>query len=162
MFTHTRVGRNEETFGVLKFRSMAAGTSHAIDADAEASAQLQASDFKLAADDPRITPVGRFIRKTSLDELPQLFNVIKGDMSVVGIRPIEPDEVALRPVRDQQIYKSRRPGMTGLWQVEGRSNIVADERIMLDRTYVQSWSVVRDLVIILRTPIALVRAVGAY
>lgn len=157
LFTQTRVGRSGETFTVLKFRTMEHGTHQAVlddEADFEA---YRSNDFKLAPDDERITSLGKFLRKSSLDELPQLVNVLRGDMSVVGIRPLLPDEVALRSDYDQELYRVLRPGMTGLWQVEGRSTVGKIDRIALDRRYVEDWSVGKDLWIIIRTPFAILK-----
>jgi undecaprenyl-phosphate galactose phosphotransferase len=106
-------------------------------------------NFKLK-NDPRITPIGQFLRKTSLDELPQLVNVIIGDMSLVGPRPIVADEMA-RYGEVLPLYLSVRPGLTGLWQTSGRSDCTYAERVALDEQYVRTWSLWNDMVIILRT-----------
>jgi lipopolysaccharide/colanic/teichoic acid biosynthesis glycosyltransferase len=157
LYTQTRVGRRERHFNVLKFRTMRRGTHTALLSDEQERERYRQNDFKLAADDPRITKAGRVLRKTSLDELPQLVNVFWGDMSIVGIRPLLPDELELRPEHDQTLYRSLRPGMTGLWQVEGRSRVDQADRIALDRRYVEQWSVWNDVKILLRTPWALVK-----
>jgi lipopolysaccharide/colanic/teichoic acid biosynthesis glycosyltransferase len=116
--------------------------------------------FKLE-DDPRITPVGKFIRKTSLDELPNLFNVIRGEMSLVGTRPPTPDEVALYADWHYQRLKTI-PGITGLWQVSGRSEVPFDEVVLLDIYYIENWTIRLDIEILLRTiPHVLMRE-GAY
>ena len=157
LFRQQRVGRNGELFSVLKFRSMRDGT-HAEVVNCEIAKQAyRDNDFKLPPDDPRITLIGKILRKTSLDELPQLFNVIRGDMSIVGVRPLLAEEIALRPVRDRQLYGLMRPGMTGLWQVEGRSTVGKTERVALDRRYLEEWSLWTDVKIALRTPFALLR-----
>jgi lipopolysaccharide/colanic/teichoic acid biosynthesis glycosyltransferase len=101
-------------------------------------------------DDPRITRIGRFLRVTSLDELPQLFNVIRGDMSLVGPRPIVEDEV-VRYADEIEHYAAVRPGITGLWQVSGRSDVDYDQRVKLDSRYVREWSFFGDLVILVKT-----------
>lgn len=162
LFRQLRVGKNGRPFVVLKFRTMRVGTITDLAEDESARAAYVGNDFKLTADDPRITGVGRVLRRTSLDELPQLVNVFFGDMSLVGIRPLLADELALRSEDDQQLYETMRPGMTGLWQVEGRSNVVFEDRVALDRRYVETWSLWNDAKIILRTPLALIRSGNAY
>lgn len=157
LFTQKRVGKNGRTFNVLKFRTMQAGTHTAIITDDAELARYQDNGFKVQPDDPRITSVGRVLRKSSLDEIPQLVNVFWGDMSIVGIRPLLPEELALRSERDQMLYRMLRPGMTGLWQVEGRSHVEQVDRVGLDRTYIESWSIGSDLWIMLRTPFALLK-----
>ena len=155
LFRQERVGRYGERFMVLKFRTMVTDAEATLRRDPVAFRRYQENDFKLDADDPRITTVGRFLRASSIDELPQLFNVLAGQMSVVGIRPLLPDELALRTQYDQMLYRRMNPGLTGRWQVAGRSSIQDDERIQLDREYVETWSVVEDVRLILRTPRAL-------
>lgn len=157
IFRQERVGQDGELFTVLKFRTMRNGTHHEVRNDPEALQQYIANDFKLDPSDPRITSIGRFLRKTSLDELPQLVNVLRGEMSIVGIRPLLADELALRSHYDQECYRLLKPGMTGLWQVEGRSQVAHDDRHELDRRYVETWSFWNDLKIILRTPAAVLR-----
>ena len=140
-----------------------------VDAD-ERLSQLLARDegakqewdthFKLK-DDPRITPLGLFLRKSSLDELPQLINVLKGDMSLVGPRPVIEEELTLygEYVAD---YLSARPGITGLWQVSGRNDLDYDERVTLDATYVRKWTHALDLRILLKTVLVVLTRRGAY
>jgi len=161
-FVQERVGRNSEVFRLVKFRTMREGTHLEVRDNAEMLAEYQANDFKLPADDPRITSIGRWLRRTSLDELPQLINVLRGEMSVVGVRPVLPDELALRPDYDQALYRTLRPGMTGLWQVEGRSSVQNDDRLHLDRRYLETWSLWGDAKILLRTPEALLRISHAH
>lgn len=156
-FKQQRVGVGGELFQVWKFRTMVDGTHHAILADEATRRAYEANDFKLPADDPRITRVGRLLRRTSLDELPQLINVVLGTMSIVGVRPLLPQELAQRPRYDQDLYKMLRPGMTGLWQVEGRSTVRSLDRLALDRSYLENWSVWADVKIAARTPFALLR-----
>jgi exopolysaccharide biosynthesis polyprenyl glycosylphosphotransferase len=159
-FRQERIGRGETTFMVWKFRSMRQ------DADAELQALLHAQDragqplFKVE-NDPRITGVGRFIRRYSLDELPQLFNVLAGDMSLVGPRPQRAEEVALY---DDEAARRllAKPGMTGLWQVSGRSDLPWSEAVRLDLYYVENWSFTFDLVLLWRTAFAVLRGAGAY
>ena len=158
-FRHGRIGVQGQSFGVWKFRSMV------VDA-AAAHQELVAADaggallFKLKAD-PRVTRVGAFIRRYSLDELPQLLNVLRGDMSLVGPRPQVADEVAMY---DDSAHRRLlvRPGMTGLWQVSGRSDLTLQESMRLDLYYVDNWSMIGDLVILAKTLRAVVRHDGAY
>lgn len=161
LFRQERVGKGGRTFNVLKFRSMSDGTHDEVLGSPELCAEYEANDFKLAGDDPRITTVGRFLRKTSLDELPQLFQVLSGKMSLVGIRPLLPQEVANRAEYDQHLYGLLRPGLTGLWQVEGRSAVEQEARIGLDRRFVEEWSVSSSAWILARTPKAVLKGVGA-
>ena len=159
LFRHTRVGRDGLPFGVLKFRSMV------VDAEQLRGALVGRSTsqsilFKMA-DDPRVTGPGRWIRRFSLDELPQLWNVVTGQMSLVGPRPPLPEEVAR--YEDDMLRRLRvRPGMTGLWQVSGRSDLSWDDSVRLDLYYVDNWSMVQDLAILARTFRAVVGSQGAY
>lgn len=148
-----------KTFRMLKFRTMVE------DAEQQLSSLLDASEgngvlFKIR-NDPRITRIGRFLRRYSIDELPQLWNVIKGDMSLVGPRPPLASEV-----RSYDRWVHRRllvkPGITGLWQVSGRSNLSWDDSVRLDLYYVENWSMTADLVIMWRTVRAVIRSDGAY
>jgi exopolysaccharide biosynthesis polyprenyl glycosylphosphotransferase len=160
LFRQTRVGRDGHLFECLKFRSMV------VDAEAQLGGVAHLQDdsehvlFK-AIRDPRITPVGRLIRRYSIDELPQLFNVIRGDMSLVGPRPALPAEVRRYEV-DVHRRLHVRPGLTGLWQVSGRSDLSWDDTVRLDLYYVDNWSIVQDLSIMLRTVEAVLRSRGAY
>lgn len=157
LFRQKRVGKDGTLFEIYKFRTMRPGTDTEVMQCAVQREQYKANGFKLSEDDPRITRVGRLLRKTSLDELPQLINVLRGEMSLVGIRPLLEDELADRPSYDQDCYRLFRPEMTGLWQVSGRSAVELDDRIELDRRYVEEWSLQGDLSILLRTPIAVLR-----
>lgn len=154
LYTHQRVGAGGVPFQMRKFRTMVVGTDREIQANPEQWAAFAANAFKLTADDPRITRVGRFLRKTSLDELPQLLDVIAGSMSLVGIRPVEPAQLATRSPDYQAMYRLRRPGITGLWQVEGRSSVDDAGRLRLDSEYMANWSVGLDLRLLMRTPFA--------
>lgn len=163
IFAHRRIGYGGATFPCLKIRSMV------VDSDARLRKLLEsdpvaaiewARDQKLRHD-PRITVLGRFLRKSSLDELPQLINVIVGDMSLVGPRPIVESEVP-RYGRYIQHYCSVRPGLTGLWQVSGRSNISYRRRVALDTLYCRSKSIKRDIAILGRTVPALLLSEGSY
>ena len=162
-YRHRRIGAGGRSFDCLKFRSMRTDANAVLQrllAEDERAAAEWAAHFKLK-NDPRITPVGRFLRKSSLDELPQLFNVVAGDMSLVGPRPIVEAE---KPYYREylQHYKSCRPGMTGLWQVSGRSDVGYGERVALDARYVERWSLALDITILARTPVAVVAGSGAY
>ncbi len=154
-FTQDRAGAGGSTFKIFKFRTMAADTSSSLNSDSADLEAFVANDFKLAGNDPRITPIGKFLRRTSLDEVPQLVNVLLGDMSIVGVRPLFPEQLGQRSAYDQNLYAYMRPGLTGRWQVAGRSNIRDHERIMLDRDYLENWSVAMDLRLIAQTPRAL-------
>ncbi len=112
-------------------------------------------------DDPRVTPLGKFLRRSSLDELPQLWNVLRGDMSFVGPRPIVPDEIR-RYADTFPLYRKVKPGITGLWQVSGRSNLDYQDRVLLDRFYIRHWSPWLDMYIVGKTFIALLSRAGAY
>ncbi len=154
-----RIGLNGRPFRMLKFRSMV------VDAEAQRSALMDANEgsgllFKLRSD-PRVTPVGRWMRRFSLDELPQLFNVLQGHMSVVGPRPPLPVEVA---EYTSELHRRLmvKPGITGLWQVSGRSDLSWEESVRLDLYYVENWSMVQDLMIALRTVRAVLSSHGAY
>ncbi|GHD81471.1 Undecaprenyl-phosphate galactose phosphotransferase WbaP/exopolysaccharide biosynthesis polyprenyl glycosylphosphotransferase [Salinibacterium amurskyense] len=158
-YSQVRVGRNLETFRMFKFRSMV------VDADqklADLTKENEGSGvlFKLK-NDPRVTRLGRFIRKYSLDEFPQLWNVLKGDMSLVGPRPPLPSEVlAYKGKVNRRMYI--KPGLTGMWQINGRSDLNWEDSMRLDLYYVENWSVVGDLVIMWRTFKVLINPVGAY
>jgi exopolysaccharide biosynthesis polyprenyl glycosylphosphotransferase len=159
VFRQTRVGLRGEEFDCLKFRSMV------LDAEARLAELMAANEgsgplFKMTHD-PRITRVGRFIRRFSLDELPQLWNALRGDMSLVGPRPALPTEVAQYD-SDTRRRLDVRPGLTGLWQVSGRSNLSWDDTVRLDLYYVDNWSMIQDLMILARTAKAVVGSSGAY
>lgn len=159
-YTQTRVGRRGKTFKMIKFRSMVVNSDKMKAELAEESGQKGRFIFKMK-NDPRITPVGKFIRKFSIDEFPQFLNVLRGDMSVVGPRPPLPEEVA----QYNQTYATRmlvKPGITGPWQVSGRSNLSEEESEALDVTYVQNWSMLGDVVLLFRTVGAVLTHKGAY
>ncbi|WP_156679500.1 sugar transferase [Sphingomonas profundi] len=161
-FAHERVGRDGRTFRCLKLRSMRPNAAemlrHILETDPAAAREWE-SNRKLR-DDPRIIPLGRFIRATSLDELPQLFNILRGEMSFVGPRPITSAEL-VRYGAGASHYLAVTPGLTGLWQVSGRSDIGYAERVALDVDYVETWSLYGDLKILLRTPRAVLAMAGA-
>lgn len=162
LFGHYRVGRNGRLFRCLKFRTMYRESeqmlAELLARDPEARAQWE-RDQKLV-DDPRITPVGHFLRRTSLDELPQLVNVLRGEMSLVGPRPITVAELT-RYGRVRWHYLSVTPGMTGLWQVSGRNNTSYEERVALDERYVERRTLGLDLWILMRTVRVVVLREGA-
>lgn len=152
IYRHRRVGFGGRTFYCLKFRTMVADSDAALQAHFErnpAAAEEWRRTRKLAVD-PRITRLGFFLRKTSLDELPQLLNILAGDMSCVGPRPVVSDELELYGERVRE-YFAARPGITGLWQISGRSLMSYEERTLLDAKYVKEWSLGKDLIIVLRT-----------
>ena len=159
-YTQTRVGRRDKPFKMIKFRSMVVNADKMKAELAKETGQDGRFIFKMK-DDPRVTKVGKFIRKFSIDEFPQFLNVLKGDMSVVGPRPPLPEEVA----QYNQTYATRmlvKPGITGPWQVSGRSNLSKEESESLDVSYVQNWSMLGDIVLLFRTVGAVVTHKGAY
>ena len=152
IFAHTRVGRHGQLFPCYKFRTMVANSAavlaELLARDPVARAEW-ARDRKLRCD-PRITGLGRLLRKTSLDELPQLLNVVRGEMSLVGPRPVVPDELEL--YGEARIYYLQvRPGLTGLWQISGRNDIDYERRVSLDAWYVRNWTLWYDILILFRT-----------
>ena len=163
IFKHRRVGRNGKEFNCYKFRSMCVNSKevleHLLATDPEAKAEWD-KEFKLK-NDPRITKSGAFLRKTSLDELPQLWNVLKGEMSLVGPRPIVQAEVP-RYGKYIKEYYSVLPGITGMWQTSGRSDIDYPERVQMDSWYVHNWSVWLDMVLLWRTVAVVLQHKGAY
>ncbi len=162
-YTQERIGRWGKPFQIYKFRSMyedADERLHEVLKDEKIKAEWDKT-FKIK-NDPRVTTVGKFIRKTSLDELPQLFNVIKGEMSIVGPRPKLPKEVDEFYTEYTDYYNMVRPGITGIWQISGRSNTTFEYRVMKDTWYVLNWSVWLDLVILLETPLVVLKREGAY
>jgi exopolysaccharide biosynthesis polyprenyl glycosylphosphotransferase len=160
-FRQERPGLHGRPFRILKFRTMSVDRDASQHAEWAAVEPLDAIFFHKSASDNRVTRVGRFLRKTSIDEIPQLFNVLAGSMSIVGPRPLIPGEG-----RSVEYYMERRalvkPGITGLWQISGRSGVSAEERIRLDHSYVDNWSFLQDMVIVLRTVRAVFNRRGAY
>jgi len=159
LFRQRRVGRAGIEFTMLKFRSMYVDAEQRL-GDLRALSDGNTVLFKLR-DDPRVTPLGRIIRRFSLDELPQLINVLRGEMSLVGPRPPLPQEVALYAA-DATRRMLVKPGLTGLWQVSGRSDLSWEESVRLDLRYVDNWSMTLDLLILWKTARAVVRGSGAY
>lgn len=163
IYGHTRIGRNGKSFSCLKFRSMVVNSKEVLEEllnnDPKAREEWE-KDFKLK-NDPRITKVGHFIRKTSLDELPQLWNVLKGEMSLVGPRPIVKEELE-RYKGDVDYYLMAKPGMTGLWQVSGRNDVDYSTRVYFDAWYVKNWSLWNDIAILFKTINVVLKRDGAY
>lgn len=154
IYKHERIGQNGKIFYVLKFRTMKKNADVLLQNILKENPDLRKEweeNFKLK-NDPRVTKIGRFLRKTSLDELPQIINVIKGDMSLVGPRPIIKDEI-VKYGEWFNFYKLVKPGITGLWQISGRSNLSYEERVKLDIWYIKNWSVEMDIFILLKTAI---------
>lgn len=163
MYGHERVGRGGKKFKCWKFRSMLKNSQEILEnilaTDPSARAEWE-KDFKLK-NDPRITPLGHFIRRTSIDELPQLFNVLLGQMSLVGPRPVVQEEL-LRYGENADYYLLAKPGMTGLWQVSGRNDVDYDKRVYFDAWYVKNWSLWNDLAILFKTVNVVLNRRGAY
>lgn len=158
IFSHVRIGHGGRLFHCYKFRTMVANADEVlkkhIESDKSASEEWQAT-HKLIHD-PRVTFFGRLLRVSSLDELPQLINIIRGDMSCVGPRPIVPDELK-KYGESAEAYLTARPGLTGAWQVSGRSTLKYDDRVALDREYVENWSLWKDVRILFKTIPAVLR-----
>jgi lipopolysaccharide/colanic/teichoic acid biosynthesis glycosyltransferase len=171
LFRQQRVGQYGRKFMFYKFRSMHCNTDAKIhqefvqrfiaDANSIGQSDGKQAPYKIAHD-PRVTRIGGFLRKTSLDELPQFLNVLKGDMSLVGPRPPVPYEVEVYHAWHRARLLSAKPGITGLWQVEGRSRVKFDEMVRMDLRYANSWSLWLDLKILLQTPYAVFSANGAH
>ncbi len=160
LFVQRRLGRGGREFKVYKFRSMGRDAERRLGAVREHNEIRDGPTFKWKSD-PRVTRVGRLLRKTSLDELPQLMNVVRGEMSLVGPRP--PLESEVLEYEAWQLGRlAVKPGMTGLWQVSGRSDLSFTEMVELDIAYVEGWSVLGDVVLLMRTPAAVLTARGAY
>jgi lipopolysaccharide/colanic/teichoic acid biosynthesis glycosyltransferase len=162
LFGQERVGLGGRTFKMYKFRTMHRGAEQLLQQDARLWNEYVSNGFKLPAElDRRVTRVGRFLRRSSLDELPQILNVLAGTMSLVGPRPVVP--VELRNYGDREhVYTSVRPGITGAWQVNGRSRIDYPERVDIDADYVEHWSLGLDVRILAKTPLAVLSARGAF
>lgn len=158
-FSHKRIGKNGKIIGIYKFRSMVSNSEEIFKNFTEEQKKEFEKNFKLD-DDPRITKIGGFLRKTSLDELPQLLNIIKGDMSVVGPRPIVRAEVEKYGVCADKLF-SVKPGLTGFWQANGRSDTTYEERVQMDMYYIDNRSFLLDIRIILKTVISVIRKEGA-
>jgi len=163
IYGHTRIGKDGKPFKCLKFRSMVMNSQEVLQELLRTSPEARAEwdkDFKLR-NDPRITKVGAFLRKSSLDELPQLFNVLKGEMSLVGPRPVIDEELE-RYGENKDYYLMAKPGMTGLWQVSGRNDVDYDTRVYFDAWYVKNWSLWNDIAIMFKTIGVVTKRSGAY
>ena len=160
LFRQTRVGRDGREFTLLKFRTMVANAHELRDELDHLNLCETGPLFKIARD-PRVTRIGAWLRRTSLDELPQLLNVVRGQMALVGPRPPLPSEVA-RYTDDVRRRLLVKPGLTGLWQVSGRSDLSWEESVRLDLRYVENWSLALDAAILARTWSAVVKGRGAY
>ena len=159
-YVETRVGKYGHHFRFFKFRSMHVGADQLL---AELKSQNESADgvtFKMK-NDPRVTRVGRILRKFSLDELPQLLNILFNDMSFVGPRPAKPNEVSIYNPDDRK-RMNIKPGLTGIWQVSGRSDLPFKQQVYLDKEYIQSWSLKQDIIILLKTIPAVFTGKGAY
>lgn len=159
IYTQIRVGRNGRYFMMYKFRSMYINADEKL-AELQETNEMDGPVFKMKHD-PRITPIGRFIRKYSIDELPQLFNILFGDMSIVGPRPALPKEVAQYTLKDSERLLVK-PGLTCIWQVSGRNNISFEEWMELDREYIRKRNTLFDIYLILKTIPTVIRGEGAY
>jgi lipopolysaccharide/colanic/teichoic acid biosynthesis glycosyltransferase len=161
-FHQERVGLGGRRFRMVKFRTMLVDAEERLRRDPALWNDYVRNDFKLPdGRDPRVTAVGWFLRRSSLDELPQLLNVLRGEMSLVGPRPIVPEEVE-KYGTDEDAYTAVKPGITGWWQVNGRSGVGYPERVDLDREYASTWTFWLDVQILLRTPLTVLRARGAH
>ena len=163
IYKHRRIGRQGRAFECLKFRTMVPNADQVLRELLERDPEIKAEwvrDHKLRCD-PRVTRLGRFLRRTSLDELPQLWNVMRGEMSLVGPRPVVREEL-LRYGRNVRAYLSAKPGITGLWQVKGRNDTDYRRRVVLDTYYVRNQNLVLDLYILLKTTKVVLGGSGAY
>lgn len=158
-FTQTRVGKNGEKFKMYKFRSMCLDAENKL-TDLLKYNEVEGAMFKIK-EDPRVTKIGHFIRKTSIDELPQLWNVLKGDMSLVGPRPPLEREVAKYTVYDKQRLLIK-PGCTGIWQISGRNDVGFYEMVEMDVKYIKNLSITNDIKIIFKTVWVMIKPNGAY
>ncbi len=163
LFKHRRVGQSGQTFNCYKFRTMALNSDIILKEllASNASARKEWDEKMKITDDPRVTSIGKFLRKTSLDELPQLWNVLRGDMSLVGPRPIVDNEIS-RYGNRIEFYTSVKPGITGLWQVSGRSDTDYKTRVQLDTWYVKNWTLWYDIAILFKTIRVVISRSGAY
>ena len=163
-FAHERIGKDGKPFPCYKFRSMVVNSKEMLEKYLAEKSDARAEwerDFKLK-DDPRITPIGKVLRRTSLDELPQIFNVLRGEMSLVGPRPVIQEELDKYYGETAKLYASVKPGITGLWQVSGRSDLGYDQRVALDAEYIKHRSFWGDVVILWKTIGVVLMKKGAY
>lgn len=159
IFGHTRIGKGGKPIKVYKFRTMVSNAKEVFDNFTEEQKKEYYTNFKLE-NDPRITKIGEFLRKTSLDELPQLINILKGDMSIVGPRPIVEKEIEKYGIYADKMF-SVIPGLTGYWQANGRSDTTYDERVQMDMYYIDNRSVIMDIKIIFKTVLSVIKKEGA-
>lgn len=163
IFKHKRVGKDGRVFSVFKFRTMVPRADDVLEKVLRQDPSLRhewCKERKLKKD-PRVTKVGRILRTTSLDELPQLFNILKGEMAIVGPRPVTPEEL-IRYGRTQRHYLKLKPGITGLWQVSGRNDVTYSRRVAMDRFYVENRTLAMDACIVLKTVKVVALRAGAY
>ncbi|WP_272874371.1 sugar transferase [Pseudaestuariivita rosea] len=163
LYGHRRVGHNGREFRCWKFRTMVSDSQQALERHLAENPEARVEwerDRKLK-NDPRVTKLGKTLRDLSIDELPQLINILKGEMSIVGPRPVVQDELD-RYGRSAVFYLKSRPGLTGLWQISGRNDVSYERRVLLDRFYVVNWSFFSDLLIILKTVPAVLGSRGSY
>ena len=163
LFAHPRVGKRRKTFKCYKFRTMVVDAEQQLEQllQQQPALRTQWENERKLRHDPRVNGLGRFLRATSLDELPQLINVIRGEMSLVGPRPVVNAELS-RYGDQVGYYLMVRPGMTGLWQVSGRNDLDYDSRVYLDTWYVKNWSLWHDQIILFKTIDVVFRRAGAY
>ncbi|MBQ9764495.1 MAG: sugar transferase [Phascolarctobacterium sp.] len=163
-FAHIRIGKDGKPFPCYKFRSMVVNNKEMLEKHLAENPEARAEwerEFKLK-NDPRITPIGQVLRKSSLDELPQIFNVLKGEMSLVGPRPVVQEELDKYYGEAVKEYCSVKPGITGLWQVSGRSDVDYPERVAMDVEYVRTRNLWKDIVILYKTFDVVLNKKGAY
>ncbi|WP_254869874.1 sugar transferase [Celeribacter sp. HF31] len=160
-FGHARVGKGGKTFKCWKIRTMVTDSQERLEAllKSDPAARAEWEQDRKLRNDPRVTPLGNFLRKSSLDELPQLWNVLKGEMSLIGPRPVTEPELVMYG-KDAAIYEALRPGVTGLWQVSGRNDVSYKERVELDVRYHNKMSFMLDMEILFRTAKSVVSRTG--
>ncbi|MDZ5784221.1 sugar transferase [Marinococcus luteus] len=162
LYKQKRIGAGGEPFYIYKFRTMVVNAEEVLQRDPKLYAEFVQNGYKLPANrDPRITKTGKFLRETSLDELPQLLNVLKGEMSLVGPRPVIAEELE-EYAENKQLFLSVKPGMTGLWQVSGRSDLTYAERMNLELDYIRNQRLSSDILILFKTAGAVLKKQGAY
>ena len=159
IFAHKRIGKNGKEFNMYKFRSMYENAEEMIENFNEEQKREWQENFKLE-NDPRITKVGKFLRKTSLDELPQIVNIIKGDLSIIGPRPIVDEELE-KYGENKEKFLSITPGLTGYWQANGRSNTTYEERMQMELYYIDNQSLLLDIKIFFKTIVSVLKKEGA-
>tara|TARA_A100001011_G_scaffold308430_1_gene324041 strand:- start:3772 stop:4362 length:591 start_codon:yes stop_codon:yes gene_type:complete len=162
-FSQQRVGKNGKMFKIFKFRTMVKNAEEILKENKNLYKEYVDNGYKIEVNrDPRILPFGAFLRSSSLDELPQFLNVLFGDMNVVGPRPVVEKELDTLYGDKKNIYLAMKPGVTGLWQVSGRSNVKDSERVNLDIKYYKNKSLINDIKIIFKTVIEVINRTGAY